>query len=179
MDTDHWLAQYKDKVNGLKQAAADLEQNIAAATVTVSSPDEAVTVTIGPNGSLRDLKFSNRISEHSPTALAALVLKTVGRGQRAVAEKVVEAFAPVGAGTSAMNLLTSFVPEEDDSAEQPPANAYDELVSDAPQDVPPAPAQQLPPAAPPQPMPAATARPRRTPQPTPTDDDFDDEERPW
>ena len=89
MDTDHWLAQYKNKVNGLKQAAADLEQNIAAATVTVSSPDEAVTVTIGPNGSLRDLKFSNRISEHSPTALAALVLKTVGRGQRAVAEKVV------------------------------------------------------------------------------------------
>lgn len=182
MDTDQWLAQYKDKVNGLKQAAADLGENLAAATVTVSSPDGSVTVTIAPNGSLRDMKFSHRVAEHSPAALSALVMKTVARGQRAVAEKVVEAFAPVGAGTSAMTLLTSYVPE-DEPQDPAPTNRYDELVPEtpaAPQQRPqPQPPQQSIPQPQPQPQPAPVARPRTAPQPGAVVDADFDEERPW
>ena len=182
MDTDTWLAQYKDKVSGLKQAAAELERDLAASTATVSSADESVTVTIGPNGSLRDVVFSQRAAEHSPAALAALLMKTVARGQRAVAEQVAAAFAPVAEGTSAMALLTSFAPPADAGAEpeeQLPPNRYDELaagVPDAPPPpVPPAPAPLPPPVAP-QPV-RVVARPRRA---TDAGDDADFADgRPW
>lgn len=203
-DTDKWLAQYEGKVNGLKQAAADLERDLAASTVTVTSSDESVTVTIGSNGSLRNVVFGQRVTEHSPAALSALLMKTVARGQRAVAEKVVEAFAPVGEGTSAMALLASFVPPQDAGLEpddQPPPapNKYDELASGAPDDVPPrppVPPRPVPAAAPlpvpplpvpplhvapppaPQPVRAVAARPRRAAEGIDDGDDFD-EGRPW
>lgn len=166
--TDQWLAQYKTKIDGIKQAAAGLEENIAEATVTTSSPDGSVTVTIGPNGSLLDLRFSHRAGEHSHTELAALVMKTVAKGQRAVATKVVEAFAPLGSGTSAMELLTRFVPEEPD--ELAPASPYDALAADTP----PVPQPPTPPAPP---TPQVATRPRHGRQSANDGDEFD--ERPW
>ena len=178
MDTDTWLAQYKDKVNGLKQAAADLQRDLAASTATVSSADESVTVTIGPNGSLRDVVFSQRAAEHSPAALAALLMKTVARGQRAVAEQVAAAFAPaVGEGTSAMALLTSFAPPADagtEPGEELPPNKYDELAAGVP-DAPPPPVPPPSPPVVPQPVRVA-ARPRRA---TDGNDDGDYDGRPW
>ena len=187
MDFDQWLAQYTDNTNGLKQAADELERSLAAATVTVSSPDESVTVTIGPNGGLRDLKFSYRASDHHPAELAALVMKTVARGQRAVAEQVVEAYGPIG-GASGKALLTQYVPdEEDDAAPAPNGNsAYDDLVAEPPaaQPEPPRPAMPSMPAMPPMsaglppapPAPAAAGRPRR--QAT-REEAEEYEERPW
>ncbi|AHH99145.1 DNA-binding protein YbaB [Kutzneria viridogrisea] len=175
MDTGQWLTQYKDKVEGIRQAAAEVTDNITAATVTTSSPDGSVTVTIGPNGSLRDLRFGNRASEHSHTQLAALVMKTVARGQRAVAEKVVEAFAPIGAGTSAMDLLTKFVPEEVPD-ERPVPSTYDELAVETPP-APTPPVRPQPVRSGPAPTAPAAARPRPA---RPVLDDADDfNERPW
>ncbi|HEX3785974.1 MAG TPA: YbaB/EbfC family nucleoid-associated protein [Pseudonocardiaceae bacterium] len=172
--TDQWLAQYKNKIAGVQQAAAELRENLAAATVTTSSPDGAVTVTIAPNGGLGDLKFSHRAAEHSYAELAALVMKTVAKGQRAVSEKVVEAFEPVGSGTSAMELLTSLAPEEDPE-EQAPDNPYDDLAAGAP----PAPQPPAPPPAalPPVSIAAPAAAPPRPARPAVDDDEFD--ERPW
>ena len=187
MDFDQWLAQYTDNTNGLKQATDELERSLAAATVTVSSPDESVTVTIGPNGGLRDLKFSYRASEHHPAELAALVMKTVARGQRAVAEQVVEAYGPVGGGAG-MALLTQYVPEDDEAEPAAPAatSAYDELVAEPPAAPaePPRPAMPpmapmstgLPPA-PPAPAPAGASRPRRAQATREEAEEY--EERPW
>ena len=187
VDTDQWLAQYKTRIDGIKQAAADLEENIAEASVTISSPDGSVTVTIAPNGSLRDLRFSHRAGEHSHAELAALVMKTVSKGQRAVAEKVVEAFEPLGAGTSAMDLLTRYTPEEaPDEQGGGAANAYDQLTADTPPapqaPVPPAPLRAPAPpratAPPPMPqMPAQAPRPRPTRQSADEGDEFGG--RPW
>ena len=186
MDFDQWLAQYTDNTNGLKQAADELERSLASATVTVSSPDEAVTVTIGPNGGLRDLKFSYRASDHHPAELAALVMKTVARGQRAVAEQVVEAYGPVGGGAG-MALLTQYVPEADEAEQAAPSgnSAYDDLVAEPPSaPPPPAPPRPAMPAMPPMsaspppvpPAPANAGRPRR--QAT-REEAEEYEERPW
>ena len=190
-DMDQWLAQYQSKIAGVQQAAEELRENISQAEVTISSPDGSVTVTVTPSGGLRDLKFSHRASEHSYTELAALVMKTVSKGQRATADKVIEAFEPLGAGTSAMELLTSLAPEEEPE-EELPGNAYDALAAEAP----PAPqtppqqpfAQQPParhqapayPAAQQPPMPTRSAPPAARPRPARPaveDDEFD--ERPW
>jgi DNA-binding protein YbaB len=174
MDTENWLSQYKNRIADLKQKAANLEDGLAAANVTVSSPDEAVTVTIGSNGSLRDLRFSHRAAEHSYAELAALVMKTVAKGQRQVAEKVVEAFAPLGSDSNAMQVLTKFVPpEEPDEAEPPVNEAYDGPADE------PAPAPE-PPRVAPAPIPARVAAPAARPRPArPADDDDEIEDRPW
>jgi DNA-binding protein YbaB len=173
MDTERWLAQYRTRIDGMKQAAVDLSENLAAATVTTSSADESVTVTIGPNGGLRDLRFSHRAAEHTHAELAALVLQTVAKGQRAVAEKVVEAFAPVG-DTTTMDMLTSFVPEVETDEPAVPSNAYDELAADTP-------AAPQPPAAPPAMTPPTPTPARARTRPArPAGEDGDDfDERPW
>lgn len=177
MDTEQWLAQYRNRIGGLKQAATDLTDELAAATVTTSSADESVTVTIGPNGSLRDLRFSHRAAEHSHAELAALVMKTVATAQRAVAEKVVEAFAPLGAGTSTMDMLVGYLPTETADEPPAPANAYDKFAADAPSEPQP-PAPPTPPPTPPAPVVSpAGPRPRHARPAVEDSDDFD--ERPW
>jgi DNA-binding protein YbaB len=183
--TDQWLDQYKHKVEGMKRAAVELEDNLAAATVTTSSPDGSVTVTVGANGSLRDLRFSHRAAEHSHAELAGLVMKTVAKAQRAVSEQVVEAFQPLGAGTAAMELLTQFVPDEPADADDGPS-AYTDLAAGAPPQ-PPAPVMPppapIPPVTPPAPVPPApraaapAAGPRRSRAADVEDDEY--EERPW
>jgi DNA-binding protein YbaB len=183
-DMEQWLAQYRSKIAGVQQAAEELRENIAQSEVTISSPDGAVTVTIAPGGGLRDLKFSHRASEHSYTELAALVMKTVRKGQRGTADKVIEAFEPIGAGSSAMDLLTSLAPEEEPE-EELPTNAYDDLAPEAPPAPPaPQPSMAQPPAgfppAPQPPMPTRAAPPAARPRPARPaveDDEFD--ERPW
>jgi DNA-binding protein YbaB len=186
---EDWLGQYKSKIGGIQQATAELQESVAASGVTLSSPDGAVTVSIAPGGGLRDLKFGQRASEHTYVELAALVMKTVGKAQRQMSEKVIEAFEPLGMGTNAMEMLTSLAPEEDPE-EELPANAYDDLAADAPEPQHAAPqpaAQQQPPSAPvftpppaftppPSARQAPPARPRPA-QPAVEDDEFD--ERPW
>jgi DNA-binding protein YbaB len=191
---EDWLGQYKNKIGGIQQAAAELQENLAASGVTLSSPDGAVTVSIGPGGGLRDLKFGQRAPEHTHTELAALVMKTVTKAQRQMSEKVMEVFEPLGAGTTAMDMLTNLAPEEDPE-EELPANAFDDLAADAPaepqhtpqhaapQHAAPQPVAQQPPAPPAfTPPPAARQAPPPAARPRPTrpaveDDEFD--ERPW
>ncbi len=187
-DIDQWLAKFEHKVNGLEQAAEQLRNDLSATTVTVSSADESVTVTIGPSGALQNVSFSPRAAEHSPAALAALLMKTVARGQRAVATKVVEAFTPVSDDNSTVELLTSFVPPEPVDADEPPAPApskYDQFAAEPAPDHQPQ-HQPAPPPTPPRPAPTppepqpqvarVAARPRRAS----TDDAIDfEEERPW
>ena len=196
-DVDQWLAQYRTKIAGVQQATEELRENIAASGVTASSPDGAVTVTIAPGGGLRDLKFSHRAGEHTYVELAALVMKTVAKGQREMAGKVADAFEPIGAGTTAMEMLTSLAPE-DEAEEELPSTPYDDLAADAPA-APPAPTLAAPAFAdpafatqpapmrsgpmPPAPQPPAPVRPAPSAgRPRPArhaaeDDEFD--ERPW
>ncbi|AHH97051.1 YbaB/EbfC family nucleoid-associated protein [Kutzneria albida] len=176
METGQWLKQYSEKLEGLKKAAAEVTDNLAASTVTTSSQDGAVTVTIGPNGSLRDLRFGPRASQHSHTQLAALVMKTVAQGQRAAAEKVAEAFAPIGAGTSAMDALTRFMPAEEPE-DRPGPSAYDAPAAYNAPAPPPPPAAAPPPPPRPGPAPVPAARPRPARPARDEAEDFD--ERPW
>jgi hypothetical protein len=97
-------------------------------------------------------------------------MEAVRKGQREASAKMVEAFAPLGAGTESMDLVLSYLPadDEDDEVEEHDLEAVDALDDE------PAPQQHQP--LPPQPYtpPAPPARPARA-QP-----DFDeDENHPW
>ncbi|SHF80810.1 YbaB/EbfC family nucleoid-associated protein [Streptoalloteichus hindustanus] len=118
METQQWLTDFEATVADLRRKSQELEENIGAAATTVSSPDGSVTVTVAPNGGLQQLALGHRACELGPARLTALIMETVHKGQRMAAHKVAEAFAPLGAGTEAMGMLTSHLPELDEAEER-------------------------------------------------------------
>jgi DNA-binding protein YbaB len=114
LETDQWLRDFEAQLAELKQKSEDLQEGLAAAASTATSRDGTVTVTVGPNGGLRDLRLGHRAVELGAAGLTALILETTRTAQRQVAAKVREAFQPLGAGTEAMDLYLDAVPDDFD-----------------------------------------------------------------
>lgn len=185
MDPQQWLDGFEAQIADLQRKSAELQENLAGATGRATSQDGSVTVSVAPSGALLELQLGPRATDLGPARLTALIMETVRKAQRVAAGRVVEAFAPLGGGTEAMELMTSYLPpdEDDDATEEPGAEF---AVPDAPpeQPAPPAPPVHRPPAPPappafptqhaaPQPPPAP--RPSRGPSPIEDDDD----NHPW
>ena len=194
MDPQQWLQNYQKRIAGYKRASDQLKENLGSALVTISSPDESVTVTIGPNGSLKDLQLSHRAAEHTPQQLGSMIMQTVRRAQRTMAEKVVEAVTEFGGGENdASTLIRNYLPEDpnDRPADDGDDNDFEAGLTETPPAeepayVPPAPpAAMAPPARgpgftpPPAPAaaPAPAVRPRAQRANTAEEDVF--EENPW
>ncbi|MFD0206039.1 MULTISPECIES: YbaB/EbfC family nucleoid-associated protein [Saccharothrix] len=157
----------------LQQRSAQLKEDIDNSVVTLSSRDEAVTVTVGPNGALQNLSLGHRAAAISHTQLTTLIMSTVRDAQRQVAARVSEAFIPFGdpALTEQTRNLITYLPPED----TPDATA----TGDGPQDrfvpeelVEPGPRQ-------PAPAPHSPTPPARAPRRRPAEDDTVDEMEPW
>lgn len=187
MDPQQWLQNYQKRIAGYKRASEQLKESLGGALVTMSSPDEAVTVTIGPNGSLKNLQLSHRASEQPPQQLGALIMTTVRRAQRAMAEKVVAAVTEFGGGENdASKLIRNYLPP--DPADERPTDDVDDFEAglneqppvEEPRHAAPvaaAPAGFVPPA-PAAPAPAPAVRPRAPRADSVVDDDVF-EENPW
>jgi DNA-binding protein YbaB len=165
-----WLAD-------LQQRTTKLQEDITNSVVTISSPDEAVSVTVGPNGALHNLSLGRRAGSHTPTQLTTLIMQTVRVAQRKAAERVAEAFIPFGNAELAAHtkkFITYLPPEDEPDATQTgdESNA-DKFVPDGlieqPEERPAPPSSLL------SMPPPARGRPRRRP----AEDDHDDELEPW
>ncbi|MEV0678357.1 YbaB/EbfC family nucleoid-associated protein [Actinosynnema sp. NPDC050436] len=163
MDPRQWLDDYESRLADLKQKSDELQEGLAAATGTATSPDGAVKVTVGPNGGLLGLELGHRACDLGPARLTALILGTARAAQQVASAKVVEAFAPMGDGTEAMRVVLDSIAhgqEPDDVDDHDPE----------PEPAPPRPPVRPQPVA--QPRPAAARPPRR-------DDEDDDDIQPW
>lgn len=185
MDPQQWLQNYQKKIAGIRQASEQLKQNLGDAVVTMSSPDEAVTVTIGPNGSLKNLQLTPRAAEHTPQQLGALIMTTVRRAQRQMAERVVAAIAEFGGSESdAAKLVRNYLPE--DPADRD-TGGYDANVSNFDSHLDEPPVQTQTPRYAPSAGPMATAAPAapapvsrpRAPRQADSGDDDVFEDNPW
>lgn len=156
METDQWLQDFESKLADLRQKSEDLQEGLAAAVSTATSRDGSVTVTVGPNGGLQDLRLGHRAVELGAAKLTALILETARAAQRQVTAKVREAFGPLGEGTEAMAMYADAVPDDLDATAEPEGQVADV------QDLAPPPSPAVPP---------SQGR---------TDDGDDDEDtRPW
>ncbi len=196
VDPDQWLNDMQARIVDLKQKSTELAENLANSTATVSSKDGAVTVTIAPTGALQHLELTQKAAGMNPSRLTASIMEAVHKGQRAASEKMVEAFAPLGAGTESMDLVKSFIPPDEDDdgddVEERDLKAVDELDED--NRARPAPQQQFhqqprqaPPHSPqpPVPQPFVPPTPQAAPPPPPVrpnraqPDYEEDENHPW
>ncbi|KAA2258118.1 YbaB/EbfC family nucleoid-associated protein [Solihabitans fulvus] len=168
VESQQWLDGFGSKVSELQRRSAELQERLAESTATSVSPDETVTVTVSPTGSLLNLVLGRHAYTHTPAQLTTIIMKTVGQAQRQAASQVVEAFAPLGSGTQAMEMLTRYAPPDEDEVGEPEeADPY------APVDAPP------PPAAPPMHAPSRPAARQAPARPAAQGDDEDENRLPW
>jgi DNA-binding protein YbaB len=160
----------------LQQRTTRLQEDIGNAVVTFRSPDQAVTVTVGPNGALLNLSLGHRAAEHTHTQLGPLIMSTVRAAQRKAAERVSEAFVPFGSPelTEHTRKFLTYLPPEDD---QDDTATEDEPVNDfVPDDLVEQQAEQPAPLSTPL---SVTPPPRGRPRRGAAADDPDDELEPW
>ncbi|GGP69106.1 YbaB/EbfC family nucleoid-associated protein [Saccharothrix coeruleofusca] len=182
VDPDQWMKDMELRVADLKRKSADLAQNLAASTATVTSKDGAVTVTVAPTGAVQNIAVEQRAAGMSPDRLTASIMEALRKGQRQASGMMLEAFAPLGAGTESMNLVTSFLPPMDDEDDYPVED--DDEADEADRERYPAPQAQAQYAPPPQQYAPARqyAQPQYPPQARPAAprrDDEDDDNQPW
>ncbi|MCS7479050.1 YbaB/EbfC family nucleoid-associated protein [Umezawaea endophytica] len=186
MDPDQWLRDVETRLSDLKQKSADLAENLATATVAVTSDDGAVNVTISPSGALQNLELTQRAAGMSPGRLTASIMEAIRRGQRAASAKMLDAFAPLGEGVESTTLVQSFLPQEEDEGEEESEERDLKAVDALDEESAPPPSYPPRPPAPPQPaayqqfVPPAPAQPTPPARPARGQPDLEeDENHPW
>lgn len=167
MDPQQWLDNFEAKLADLQRKSADLQENFENSQATASSPDGAVTITVGPNGGLLNIQLGHRATELGSARLTALIMQTARVAQKQAAQKVMAAFEPLGEGTEAMRMVSDAIPDDEPDEVDDPAYAEVEPEPEpvrAPAPPPPSRQMQMP------------TRPVRGSRPG---DDEDDENHPW
>lgn len=98
------------QVKEMHQKAAALTEALNQASATASSQDGSVTVTVEPNGALRELTLGHRACELGPAKLTSAIMNTVRTAQRQAANKVTDSFVAINGDDDAAGLMRSFLP---------------------------------------------------------------------
>jgi DNA-binding protein YbaB len=101
---DQMVADAKAKAARYQEMRAGVEQ----VTVTESSSDGLVTVTVDASGVVTDLRLTDRIVEHSGAQVASITLATMRRAQSRLGERVTRIVQDtVGEDQAVLDKVTS------------------------------------------------------------------------
>jgi len=97
MDTDGraWLADYRRRLDDLQGRAERVQAEISTLSATATSPDGAVSATVGHTGALRELILGPAAEALSRDRLAALVVSTVAEAAADVSRRAERALGPL------------------------------------------------------------------------------------
>lgn len=172
---EEWLANFNAKIEDIKAKTSEFQENLEASGVTESAPDGSITVSVAPNGSLTDLRIAESAWRGNGSELAGRIMQLARKAQRAAAVNVADAFAPLGADSEAMHMVTGYLPEpeEDDEPDDGAGYSFDEQTPESGAQPPPRPATRPRTEAPWVEPPQRPARPpRRRAEDGADDDDF-------
>ncbi|MER7113993.1 YbaB/EbfC family nucleoid-associated protein [Saccharomonospora azurea] len=164
-DLQHYLER---QASQMQERAAALQEAFAAAAATVTSRDGTVTVSLAPNGALRNIQFGKRACELGEARLAATIMDTVRQAQSQTARAVTSSVQSIVGNGEAVEMMKSFLPPDPAAADEVDQNKF---VENPEPDV--APTPPKPPVTPPS---SPTTGPRRRPARPEADDD---EVNPW
>lgn len=101
---DQLVADAKAKAARYQEMRAGVEQ----VSVTESSQDGLVTLTVDAGGVITDLRLTDRIAEHSGAQVAAIMLATMRRAQSRIGERVSQIVQDtVGEDQAVLDKVTS------------------------------------------------------------------------
>ena len=125
---DQWVAQARAKAERYQEMRAQAGH----VSVTESSKDGMVTVSIDSSGNVTDLRITDRVRELSGAEVAAEVLLTMRRAQARLPEKLAEVMAatigddPGTAETIVGNYRAKFPEPPSDEPAKPPSPPRDD-----------------------------------------------------
>jgi DNA-binding protein YbaB len=120
MNPEQLIANLESRAQQLQQRSRQMQEQIQHASSTVTSPNEAVTVRVAPNGALQHIEFSPAATRLTHVQLGQLVMQTVQKAQIQAAEQVASIVEPEFGGTEAMDFLRSFIPQQEEEEPPPP-----------------------------------------------------------
>ena len=138
MDPNQIVASYENEVAELAGRAEEAKERISQLSGTASSPDGAVTVTVGGGGALRNVSFGPRADEMPKERLAAAIMATAQKAQAQASQQILAIMSPlIGEDSDAMRFVREQIPSpeepEDDVRESYPGQqALDEEPADDP-----------------------------------------------
>ncbi|HEX2314101.1 MAG TPA: YbaB/EbfC family nucleoid-associated protein [Thermomonospora sp.] len=89
---DELLKEYREKRAQLRE----LQERLATAQATATAADEMVTVTVGPQGQIKNIEFDPRVYRRlSPTELADAIMEAAEAAAAQVRQEVQEAVTPL------------------------------------------------------------------------------------
>lgn len=138
MNPEQMIADLEAKAQQLQQRSQQMQEQIQHASSTITSPNEAVTVRVAPNGALQHIEFSPTAMRLTHVQLGQLVMQTVQRAQVQAAEQVASIVEPEFGGTEAMDFLRSFIPQQEEE-EPPPPQDDGQVMREVSWNAPPAP----------------------------------------
>ncbi|GAB2915318.1 MULTISPECIES: YbaB/EbfC family nucleoid-associated protein [Streptomyces] len=90
------LARAMEALEATRAAVADAEQRLREASVTVTSKDRSVEVTVGARGELRSLRFHDgKYRSMAPAQLSAVLMETIGQARTRMSQQVVDTYRPI------------------------------------------------------------------------------------
>ncbi len=120
---DDWAAGFAAKAQRYQAAQEETER----LRLTATSSDGAVSVTVGADGTVTDLTFSNKVKSFPLDELSRAILTTMRRAQSGIAEKVAGVMSEqLGdedreTRTLLLDNLRGRFPDPDEPEDQPPA----------------------------------------------------------
>lgn len=124
-DPDELLRQLDPGIADLKAKAELASERISTSSATRHSKDGSVSVTVGPGGNLVGLNLTEQAYQQPPAKLAAEILQLSGQAQQQVSAEIMAAFGGlVGPDSSAMDVLTPFLPRTEGTDERPAASEH-------------------------------------------------------
>ncbi|KMS88763.1 YbaB/EbfC family nucleoid-associated protein [Prauserella rugosa] len=169
-DLQHYLER---QASQMQAQATALQEAFAAAAATVTSKDGAVTVSLAPNGALRNIQLGRRACELGEARLTSTIMDTVRRAQSQTARAVTDSVATITGNSDAVEMMKSFLPPDPAAGESDDVDQNKFVENPEPETQPEQSRPTTPPVTPP---PSARQQPRRRPA---RDDADDDEVNPW
>ncbi|MEV8609855.1 YbaB/EbfC family nucleoid-associated protein [Amycolatopsis sp. NPDC051373] len=120
MDEQEWLDDFQRRVDDMRAKSVALQEKLTEAEGKARSSDGLITVTVTPNGALKNLHIDDRALRSSGGAqLTATIMETYGKAQRQVSREVADALEPLAGGTEMMDVVRSFLPEPEPEEDEP------------------------------------------------------------
>lgn len=167
-DLEHYVER---QAREMQHRASELQDAFAAAAATVSSRDGAVTVSLAPNGALRDIQLGKRACELGEARLTAAIMDTVREAQRQTAQAIAGSVESIMGGGEVLEMMQGFLPTDSGPGSGMDHSAFTGEPEPDTESRPPTSSASTPP-----PPPSSRPAPRRRPE---RDDADDDEVNPW
>jgi DNA-binding protein YbaB len=115
---EQYLEQQAQRYAKMREDAERVKQQLADSTATVTSPNGAVTVTVGSGGVMRSLRFGPRAEGLPLAQLSSSIMAAYGKACRHAAEQGVEIVSElVGPDSPTLQLMRAAIPPDPDQEE--------------------------------------------------------------